>query len=190
MPSPVQSNCDAHDTIANGQTIYLSSAGVVLLTRPPPCRLLHIPVVLNDFHSRETTMHGTGGEGNIIQPPALVVSAATTKMSFGPSDLTSTYSVYTRRVFGGIEDRTQAFSSGVRCSDHKSTHVHCLLTSQCTTSRGIRAMHLEVLNYDHMTRTINELISLSTNCHLTQTGGRLRRDILNVYQSLYMTGLQ
>ncbi|GFT98551.1 hypothetical protein TNCV_2927811 [Trichonephila clavipes] len=104
MPSPVQSNCDAHDTIANGQygavwsmghtqqvcvrivllhsnvwqqfwgksaflrqqetdlppaelwcacsfadrTIYLSSAGVVLLTRPP-CRLLHIPVVLNDF---------------------------------------------------------------------------------------------------------------------------------------------
>ncbi|GFU23271.1 hypothetical protein TNCV_2559661 [Trichonephila clavipes] len=112
MPSPVQSNCDAHDSIANGQygavwsmghtqqvcvrivllpsnfwqqffgrsaflrqqetdlpllscgapvpfadrTIYLSSAGVVLLTRPPPCRLLHIPVVLNDFHSRETTL--------------------------------------------------------------------------------------------------------------------------------------
>ncbi|GFU43922.1 hypothetical protein TNCV_4411881 [Trichonephila clavipes] len=68
MPSPVQSNCDAHDTIANGstvlsgqwdthnRTIYLSSAGVVLLTRPPPCRLLHIPVVLNDFHSRETTL--------------------------------------------------------------------------------------------------------------------------------------
>ncbi|GFV77549.1 hypothetical protein TNCV_1070781 [Trichonephila clavipes] len=110
MPSPIQSNCDAHDTIANGQygavwsmghtqqvcvrivllplkrlatvfggsaflrqqetdllscgapvpfadrTIYLSSAGVVLLTRPPPCRLLHIPVVLNDFHSRETTL--------------------------------------------------------------------------------------------------------------------------------------
>ncbi|GFT55389.1 hypothetical protein TNCV_1545771 [Trichonephila clavipes] len=106
MPSPIQSNCDAHDTIANGQygavwsmghtqqvcvrivllpsnvwqqffgrsaflrqqetylppavavvslflfadkTIYLSSAGVVLLTRPPPCRLLHIPVVLNDL---------------------------------------------------------------------------------------------------------------------------------------------
>ncbi|GFY19959.1 hypothetical protein TNCV_2146521 [Trichonephila clavipes] len=113
MLSPVQSNCDAHDTIANGQygavwlmghtqqvcvrivllpsnvwqqffgrsaflrqqethlppaelwcacsffadrTIYLSSAGVVLLTRAPPCRLLHIPVVLNDFHSRETTL--------------------------------------------------------------------------------------------------------------------------------------
>ncbi|GFU90438.1 hypothetical protein TNCV_3948681 [Trichonephila clavipes] len=27
------------------RTIYLSSAGVVLLTRPPPSRLLHIPVV-------------------------------------------------------------------------------------------------------------------------------------------------
>ncbi|GFX77982.1 hypothetical protein TNCV_909991 [Trichonephila clavipes] len=38
------------------RTIYLSSAGVVLLTRPPPCRLLHITVVLNDFHSRETTL--------------------------------------------------------------------------------------------------------------------------------------
>ncbi|GFW62140.1 hypothetical protein TNCV_1685711 [Trichonephila clavipes] len=112
MPSPVQSNCDAQDTIANGQydavcsmghtqqvcvrivllpsnvwqqffgrsaflrqqetdlpllscgasvpfsdrTIYLSSAGVVLLTRPLPCCLLHIAVVLNDFHSRETTL--------------------------------------------------------------------------------------------------------------------------------------
>ncbi|GFU10411.1 hypothetical protein TNCV_4956621 [Trichonephila clavipes] len=114
MPSPVQSNCDAHDTIANGQygavwsmghtqqvcvrivllssnvwqqffgrsaflrqqkkldlpparlwcacsffadrTIYLSSAGVVLLTRPPPCRLLHSSSFKNDFHSRETTL--------------------------------------------------------------------------------------------------------------------------------------
>ncbi|GFV66121.1 uncharacterized protein TNCV_5073231 [Trichonephila clavipes] len=79
MPSPVQSNCDAHDTIANGQsaflrqqetdlppaelcsvfadrTIYLSSAASYFLTRPLPCRLLHIPVVLNDFHSRETTL--------------------------------------------------------------------------------------------------------------------------------------
>ncbi|GFW85216.1 uncharacterized protein F54H12.2 [Trichonephila clavipes] len=85
MPSPVQSNCDTHDTIANGQygavlsmghtqqvcvrivllplkclaTVFsgdLLSAGVVLLTRPSPCRLLHIPVVLNDIHSRETTL--------------------------------------------------------------------------------------------------------------------------------------
>ncbi|GFU53838.1 hypothetical protein TNCV_4254471 [Trichonephila clavipes] len=111
MPSPVQSNCDAHETIANGQYGAVWSMGhtqqvcvrIVLLpsniwqqffgrsaflrqqetdfppaelwcacsflligryiffcrrriTRPPPCRLLHIPVVLNDFHSRETTL--------------------------------------------------------------------------------------------------------------------------------------
>ncbi|GFV55395.1 hypothetical protein TNCV_146681 [Trichonephila clavipes] len=113
MPSSVQSNCDAHDTIANGQygavwsmghtqqvcvRIVLSSpqtSGNSFFGRsaflrqqetdlPPaelcgapvpfadrtiyvfcrrrtsnttsPCRLLHIPVVLNDFHSRETTL--------------------------------------------------------------------------------------------------------------------------------------
>ncbi|GFW27525.1 hypothetical protein TNCV_163651 [Trichonephila clavipes] len=37
---------------------------------------------------------------------------------FGPTDLTSTYSVCTRRVFGGIGHRTQGFRSGVRCSNH------------------------------------------------------------------------
>ncbi|GFY23864.1 hypothetical protein TNCV_3536581 [Trichonephila clavipes] len=112
MPSPVKSNCDAHDTIANGQYGAVWSMGhtqqvcvrIVLLPSnvwqqffgrsaflrqqetdlPPaelwcacsflligryisfrrrrtsnttsPCRLLHIPVVLNDFHSRETTL--------------------------------------------------------------------------------------------------------------------------------------
>ncbi|GFW45332.1 hypothetical protein TNCV_4734391 [Trichonephila clavipes] len=110
MPSPVQSNCNAHDTIANGQYGTVWSMGltqqvcvriVLLLSNvwqqffgrsaflrqqktdlPPaelwcacfflligryicllqasrtsnttsPCRLLHIPVVLNDFHSRK-----------------------------------------------------------------------------------------------------------------------------------------
>ncbi|GFV16466.1 hypothetical protein TNCV_1721251 [Trichonephila clavipes] len=77
MPSPVQSNCDAHDTIANGQSAFLRQQEtdlppaelVVRLFLLPdrtmivfcrrrtsnttsPCRLLHIPVVLNDFHSR------------------------------------------------------------------------------------------------------------------------------------------
>ncbi|GFT50641.1 hypothetical protein TNCV_552221 [Trichonephila clavipes] len=84
MPSPVQSNCDAHDTIANGQYSAVWSMGhtqqvcvpIVLLpsdvwqqffgrsaflrrrtsNTTSPCRLLHIPVVLNDFHSRETTL--------------------------------------------------------------------------------------------------------------------------------------
>ncbi|GFU92294.1 uncharacterized protein TNCV_1338751 [Trichonephila clavipes] len=46
--------------------------------------------------------HGTGGEINILQLPAPVVSAVTTDKVFGPTDLTSTYSVCTRRVFGGI----------------------------------------------------------------------------------------
>ncbi|GFT58818.1 uncharacterized protein TNCV_184781 [Trichonephila clavipes] len=62
--------------------------------------------------------HGTGGEGNILRPPAPVVSAVTTHITFGPTDLTSTYSVCTRKLFGGIGHRTTAFRSGVRCFKH------------------------------------------------------------------------
>ncbi|GFY01770.1 uncharacterized protein TNCV_1467621 [Trichonephila clavipes] len=61
--------------------------------------------------------HGTGGEKIIFQSPALVISAATVHKTFGPTDLTSMYSVCTRRVFGDIGHRTQAFRSGVRCSN-------------------------------------------------------------------------
>ncbi|GFV88181.1 uncharacterized protein TNCV_3243301 [Trichonephila clavipes] len=50
--------------------------------------------------------HGTGGERNIIQPPALVDSAATAHKTFRPTDLTSTYSVCIQRVSGVIEHRT------------------------------------------------------------------------------------
>ncbi|GFU12696.1 hypothetical protein TNCV_2585501 [Trichonephila clavipes] len=57
--------------------------------------------------------HETGGEGNIHQPPAIVVSAVITHKTFGHTDLTSTYSVCTRWVFGGNGHRTQAFRSGV-----------------------------------------------------------------------------
>ncbi|GFX49227.1 hypothetical protein TNCV_293921 [Trichonephila clavipes] len=69
MPSPFQSNCDAHDTIANGQYGAVWSMGhsqqddISVFCRrrtsntTSPCRLLHIPVVLNDFHSRETTLN-------------------------------------------------------------------------------------------------------------------------------------
>ncbi|GFU56292.1 hypothetical protein TNCV_582261 [Trichonephila clavipes] len=57
--------------------------------------------------------YGTEGEGNTIQPPAHVISAATAYKIFEPTDLTSTYSVCTRRVFGGIGHRTQAFRSRV-----------------------------------------------------------------------------
>ncbi|GFW72865.1 hypothetical protein TNCV_1267081 [Trichonephila clavipes] len=57
--------------------------------------------------------HRTGGEKNILQLPAPVVSVATTRKTFRPADLTNTYSVCTRKVFGGIGHRTQALRSGV-----------------------------------------------------------------------------
>ncbi|GFW37270.1 hypothetical protein TNCV_2632541 [Trichonephila clavipes] len=59
--------------------------------------------------------HGTEGEGNILQSPALVIQP--TRL-FRPTDLTSTYSVCTWRVFDGIGHQTQAFQSGVRYSNH------------------------------------------------------------------------
>ncbi|GFU67364.1 hypothetical protein TNCV_640641 [Trichonephila clavipes] len=61
---------------------------------------------------------GTGGEEKILQPPALVVSATTVYKTFEPTDLTSTYSMCTRRIFGGIQHRTEAFWSRYRCSNH------------------------------------------------------------------------
>ncbi|GFT26041.1 hypothetical protein TNCV_2332331 [Trichonephila clavipes] len=56
--------------------------------------------------------------GKYSPAPAPMVSAETTHKTFGPSDLKSTYSVCTRRVFGGIGHQTQAFRSSVRCSNH------------------------------------------------------------------------
>ncbi|GFV37673.1 hypothetical protein TNCV_2707881 [Trichonephila clavipes] len=61
---------------------------------------------------------GTRRERYILQPPALMVSAVTAHKTFGLTDLTNMYSVCTRRVFGGIGHRTQAFRSGLRCSNH------------------------------------------------------------------------
>ncbi|GFW32683.1 uncharacterized protein TNCV_3679311 [Trichonephila clavipes] len=57
--------------------------------------------------------HGTGEEGNILQPPASGISAANAHKTFVPTDLTSMYSTCTRWVFGSIWHRTQAFRSGV-----------------------------------------------------------------------------
>ncbi|GFX19109.1 hypothetical protein TNCV_3012531 [Trichonephila clavipes] len=62
--------------------------------------------------------YGTVREGIILQSPATMVSAATTHKFFEPLDLMSTYSVCTRKVFGGIGHQTQVFRSGVRCSNH------------------------------------------------------------------------
>ncbi|GFT99672.1 hypothetical protein TNCV_1140631 [Trichonephila clavipes] len=53
-----------------------------------------------------------------VPSPAPVVSAETAHKTFGATDLMSTYSVCTQRVFGGIESRTQALRSAVRCSNH------------------------------------------------------------------------
>ncbi|GFT24104.1 hypothetical protein TNCV_2063581 [Trichonephila clavipes] len=52
------------------------------------------------------SQHGTEGEGNIPQSPALVISDHKT---FGPTDLTSTYSVCTQRVFGGTGNEPRRF---------------------------------------------------------------------------------
>ncbi|GFV69134.1 hypothetical protein TNCV_4490821 [Trichonephila clavipes] len=51
--------------------------------------------------------HGTGGQGNIIQHPAPVVSAATTRETFGPAYLTSTYFLCTRKAVGDNGHQTQ-----------------------------------------------------------------------------------
>ncbi|GFW14837.1 uncharacterized protein TNCV_1563001 [Trichonephila clavipes] len=56
----------------------------------------------NHLSSPSQFRYGTGGEGSIAQPPVLVVSAATAHKTVRPTDLTSTYSMCTWRVFGGI----------------------------------------------------------------------------------------
>ncbi|GFS98576.1 hypothetical protein TNCV_2987081 [Trichonephila clavipes] len=61
---------------------------------------------------------GTGGEGNILQLLAIVISAATDHKTFGLTDLTSTYSKCTRRGFGGIGHQIQAVWLGIQCSNH------------------------------------------------------------------------
>ncbi|GFU98296.1 hypothetical protein TNCV_3005801 [Trichonephila clavipes] len=42
--------------------------------------------------------HGTGGEEHFLEPPAILVSTATTHKTFAPTHLTSTYSVCTERA--------------------------------------------------------------------------------------------
>ncbi|GFT10080.1 hypothetical protein TNCV_1115221 [Trichonephila clavipes] len=66
--------------------------------------------------------------------PAPVVSAVTTHKTFGPTDLTSSYSVCTLRVFGGIGHRTQILRSGIRCSNYQASYcpirlVQCKMTA-------------------------------------------------------------
>ncbi|GFT68354.1 hypothetical protein TNCV_659561 [Trichonephila clavipes] len=60
--------------------------------------------------------HETEGERSLA--PCIRGFCCAPHKTFGPSDLTSTYSVCTRRVFGSIGHRTQALRSGVLCSNH------------------------------------------------------------------------
>ncbi|GFU66129.1 hypothetical protein TNCV_2858021 [Trichonephila clavipes] len=62
---------------------------------------------------------GLDGRGKYSPVPCTSDSSHKT---FGSTDLMSTYSVCTRRVFDDIGHRTQAFRSGVRCSNHQATH--------------------------------------------------------------------
>ncbi|GFT92086.1 hypothetical protein TNCV_3549581 [Trichonephila clavipes] len=52
--------------------------------------------------------------------------------TFGPADLTSTYSMCTRRVFSGFGHRTQAFRYEVRCSSIRLHMAYiCFNTIRC-----------------------------------------------------------
>ncbi|GFX60640.1 hypothetical protein TNCV_4916901 [Trichonephila clavipes] len=70
-----------------------------------------VSVHLSLLDDEPPARQGTGGEGNILQPPAPMVSAAITHKTVRPTDLTSTYSVCTRRMFGGIEPRSSDLES-------------------------------------------------------------------------------
>ncbi|GFT96628.1 hypothetical protein TNCV_5022671 [Trichonephila clavipes] len=63
------------------------------------------------FPPTQLDMELEGREIFFLHPSALVASAVTTHKTFGPTDLTSMYSVCTRRAFSGIGHRTQAFLS-------------------------------------------------------------------------------
>ncbi|GFV63294.1 uncharacterized protein TNCV_1373911 [Trichonephila clavipes] len=83
--------------------------------------------------------HGTGWEGNILQPPAPVVSAVTTYKTFGPTDLTSAYSL---RNSMSIGDRPRNLES--RSSDendpprwHSFTKLRHLVNGSAETVRNV-----------------------------------------------------
>ncbi|GFX64287.1 hypothetical protein TNCV_1500111 [Trichonephila clavipes] len=103
--------------------------------------------------------HGTGGEGNILQVPPPGVSAATANMTFGPTDLTSTYSMCTRRVFGGIGHRAHVFRHGfVRHFNAAMFNVRRDPGKMdCKTTCGILMTNLVILSHSQVTRTTPEL---------------------------------
>ncbi|GFW72390.1 hypothetical protein TNCV_704271 [Trichonephila clavipes] len=71
----------------------------------------------------------TGGEGNILQHPAPLLSDVTTHKTFGHTDLMSTCSVCSRRVFGasGIEPKPSGQKSDV-LTPRLPTALKCFVT--------------------------------------------------------------
>ncbi|GFY20801.1 hypothetical protein TNCV_1120351 [Trichonephila clavipes] len=82
------------------------------------------PGAIKDPSDDDTTyahLHNLGMElerREIFSSPLHLWFCCDHPQDFGPTDLMSTYSMCTRRIFGGIGHRTQAFRSGVRCSNH------------------------------------------------------------------------
>ncbi|GFW26688.1 uncharacterized protein TNCV_2850781 [Trichonephila clavipes] len=94
---------------------------------PEPVRQVGLPYNRWRHHlsPRPQFRHGTGEEGNILQPHALLVSAATSHKTFGLTDLTSTYPC----VLG---EYLVAFDIETRLSHLQSD----ALTTRLPTARG------------------------------------------------------
>ncbi|GFV82021.1 hypothetical protein TNCV_3152191 [Trichonephila clavipes] len=93
--------------------------------------------------------HGTEGERNILQFPALGISAHNT---FRPTDLMCTYSVCTWRVFGDVGHRTQAFRSEVRCSNTRLPMAEYKKNIICKSDDSI-ALFLFLFNFRNIDPT-------------------------------------
>ncbi|GFU86044.1 hypothetical protein TNCV_3070461 [Trichonephila clavipes] len=91
----------------------------VVRPRPlAPYRLGEIPKGTIDGTTTYLHLHNFAMELDGREYSPVPCSRDSAHKTFGPTDLTSTFSVCTRRVFGGIGHRTQTFWSGVRCPNH------------------------------------------------------------------------
>ncbi|GFT79045.1 hypothetical protein TNCV_3094211 [Trichonephila clavipes] len=117
MPSDRQCQIEAHKIHRGKELEVRLSLALALSTIQVTVRFSSVKFLkgMNEYYQ---SLRGTGEERNILLFQALVISAATTHKTFGPTYLTSTYSVCTRKVFDGIGHQTQAIWSGVRCSNH------------------------------------------------------------------------
>ncbi|GFS97483.1 hypothetical protein TNCV_4262671 [Trichonephila clavipes] len=103
--------------VAEDETKYYYTFNYLKCTPPGLVGLVHIlgpthtAVIIRSWLALlRDTWNWRGGKYS--PAPALVVSAATTHKTFGPTDLMNTYTMCTRREFGSIAHRTQSFRSG------------------------------------------------------------------------------